>query len=49
MDETYDTNGAGMGLFGVLAEYDGAGIPLAYLLVEIQHNTEGRQVADVGA
>lgn len=49
MDETYGTNSAGMGLFTVLAEVDGAGIPLAYLLVEVVADDDGRKRADSGA
>lgn len=49
MDETYGTNSAGMGLFVVLAEVDGCGIPLAYLLVETEKNKDGKKKADQGA
>ena len=49
MDQTYGTNSAGMGLFVVIAEVDGRGIPLAYLLVEVEPNKEGKKKADKGA
>ena len=49
IDETYGTNSAGMGLFTVLAEVDGAGIPVAYLLVEVKPNKNGKKKADSGA
>lgn len=34
IDATYGTNSAGCDLFAVLAEFDGTGVPLAYLFVE---------------
>ena len=34
IDATFGTNSAGMLLFGVLAEFDGTGVPIAYLFVE---------------
>jgi hypothetical protein len=35
MDATYGTNNKGMELFAVLAEFDGAGVPLAYCFVDV--------------
>lgn len=50
MDETYGTNNAGQGVFAVLAEYDGAGNPLAYLLVDIYRpDTRGEMTAESGS
>lgn len=49
MDETYGTNNADMRLFAVLAEVDGAGVPIAYLFVDVQENEEGRKEAVPGA
>ena len=49
MDETYGTNSAGMGLFAVLAEVDGSGVPVAYLLVEVKENANGKKKAGPGA
>ncbi|KAF5175078.1 Atp-dependent dna helicase pif1 [Thalictrum thalictroides] len=34
IDATYGTNSAGCDLFAVLAEFDGTGVPLAYLFLE---------------
>lgn len=34
IDATFGSNSAGMLLFGVLAEFDGTGVPVAYLFVE---------------
>ena len=34
IDATYGTNCAGCDLFAVLAEFDGTGVPLAYLFME---------------
>lgn len=36
MDATYGTNSSGADLFAVLAEVDGAGVPLCYMFVEKQ-------------
>ena len=49
MDETFGTNNAGMGLFAVLVEVDGAGIPVAYLLYEVAPNAKGEKKAETGA
>ena len=49
MDETYGANSARMGLFAVMAEYDGAGIPLAYLLLDVQKNRAGKRQDPVGS
>lgn len=43
---TYRTNSAGMHLFRVLAEFDGTGVPLAYLVVE-KHTSD--RIASTGA
>jgi MULE transposase domain len=48
MDATFGTNNAGMDLYAVLAEVDGAGIPLAYLFLEVQV-IDGTRRADAGA
>ena len=39
MDATYGTNNAGLDLYAVLAEFDGTGVPLAYMFVEKQGKT----------
>ena len=50
MDATYGTNNMGMHLFAVLAEVDGAGIPLAYCFTEVfKDNNQGVRRADPGA
>lgn len=49
MDETYGTNNSKMGLSAVLAEFGGAGIPVAYLLVDVEEDAEGKRKADAGA
>ena len=49
MDETFGTNNSGMGLFAVLSEVDGAGIPVAYLLYEVAPNHKGEKKAETGA
>lgn len=49
MDATFGTNNAGMDLFTILAEYDGSGIPLAYLFVQRMTPESGVGGADPGA
>ncbi|CAK7565191.1 MAG: hypothetical protein SEPTF4163_003101 [Sporothrix epigloea] len=49
MDATYGTNNAGMDLFAVLAEVDGAGIPLAHLFLETVQGDDGSSNARPGA
>ncbi|KAI0993607.1 hypothetical protein K3495_g14577 [Podosphaera aphanis] len=43
IDATYGTNSAGSDLFAVLAEFDGTGVPLAYLFIEksVENSTPG--------
>ena len=40
IDATYGTNSAGCDLFAVLAEFDGTGVPLAYLFVDRSVSSE---------
>ena len=49
MDATFGTNNAGMDLFAVLAEVDGAGVPLAYCFMGITPSVDGVRRADAGA
>lgn len=49
MDATYGTNNAGMDLYAVLGELDGAGAPLAYLLVEVEKDQNGDRKATPGS
>ena len=44
IDATFGTNSAGMHLFGVLAEFDGTGVPIAYLFVEKKSRREQHQL-----
>ncbi|KAI1007619.1 hypothetical protein K3495_g599 [Podosphaera aphanis] len=43
IDATYGTNSAGSDLFAVLAEFDGTGVPSAYLFIEksVENSTPG--------
>lgn len=49
MDETYGTNSSGNGLFAVMAEVDGSGIVLAYLLADIIPGDDGKKHSNPGA
>lgn len=49
MDETYGTNSTGNGLFAILAEVDGSGVPLAYMLVDIIPAIDGTSRADASS
>lgn len=42
IDATYGTNNAGCELFAVLAEFDGTGVPLAYLFVQKTQISENK-------
>ena len=49
MDATYGTNSSGMDLYSVLAEVDGAGIPLAYCFVQVAKSGDTRSQSNAGA
>jgi hypothetical protein len=50
MDATFGTNNAGMDLFAVLAEVEGARVPLAYCFMEVfENDVKGERHAMPGA
>ena len=50
MDATYGTNNKGIGLFAVLARFDGTGVPLAYCFVDVsEDNRKGERNTEPGA